>query len=123
MAALKGARRFFEGGPFLLKGLEQATVNERVYRKAVMPQLPAQPIRRRSEFGGRLFKRDFLRLRPVGAIGADGLRLGMGSAICSSISDTTLGLATVAMVGGARAILMRHGSCARLLAAAGPQLR
>src|SRR5262245_57751407 len=37
----------------------------------------------------------------------------MGSAICSSgqpAKDTTLGLATVATVVGAHAILMRHGS-------------
>jgi hypothetical protein len=45
-------------------------------------------------------------------VGADKLQLGMGSAICSSgqpAKDTTLGLATVAAVVGARAILMRHG--------------
>jgi hypothetical protein len=38
-------------------------------------------------------------------VGADELRLGMGS----DAKDTTLGLATVATVVGARAILMRHG--------------
>jgi hypothetical protein len=47
-------------------------------------------------------------------ISADKLELGiMESAICSSgqpAKDTTLGLATVATVVGARAILMRHGS-------------
>src|SRR5262245_2389485 len=62
-AVAKLARRFFDPGPFLPNGLEQAAViSERVHRKAVLLQPPAQPIRRRSEFGGRLFKRS---RRPV----------------------------------------------------------